>query len=158
YPPQAGQPGSIGSDEYAEFRGQFPRGSLNFTRGTYVELELQGGPSACVQIDYWDPQITCADQYCSDLNGDHNVTIRDFQLLLAEYGTATPLSDPNSGQSRNCLDAQISQDGFVDIVDLTAWDAILAKSPPTNFCTPAPVASPVGQALGSYSGSLLIAG
>jgi len=54
-PPATG-PGSIGSDAYAEFRRTFPRGSLDFTRGTYVELELRGA-DACVRIDNFDPAV-----------------------------------------------------------------------------------------------------
>ena len=57
--PPAGGPGSIGSGQFARFHGTFPRGGLNFTRGTYVELELRG-TDAAVRIDNFDPTIGCA--------------------------------------------------------------------------------------------------
>ena len=40
--PAAGRAGSVGSGQFAAFNGTFPRGTLNFTRGTYVELKLSG--------------------------------------------------------------------------------------------------------------------
>ncbi|HRX80422.1 MAG TPA: hypothetical protein P5307_15225, partial [Pirellulaceae bacterium] len=62
-PPMNG-PGSIGSGELATFSGLFPRGGLNFRRGTYVELELVG-QDACVLIDEWDP-LACGSPECGD--------------------------------------------------------------------------------------------
>jgi hypothetical protein len=117
-PPAAGRAGSIGSDEFATFYGKFPRGTLNFTRGTYVELELTGTDSR-VWIDNWDPQIDCI--ACSDLNGNTLVDDGDLLLLLAEYGQKLEDLD----WSKACLDSGLSGDQYVDLTDILAWDTLL---------------------------------
>ena len=130
--PQAGRPGSIGSAEWATFFGEFDRGSLNFTRGTYVEIELRGNANACVEIDDWDPQISC-EGACHDLTGEGGVSVRDFLLLLAECGRDV------SGQDhpKRCLDSKLSWDQYVDIDDILAWDSVMsADPPPLNLCEP----------------------
>src|SRR5205814_333089 len=56
--PGSGLPGSVGSSTLADFYATVPRGALNFTRGTYVEIELRtldGSGDACCLIDQWDP-------------------------------------------------------------------------------------------------------
>ena len=129
--PQAGRPGSIGSGEFATFFGEFDRGSLNFTRGTYVELELRGNEDACIEIDDWDPQISC-EGACHDLTGEGGVSKRDFLLLLAEYGRDV------SGQEhpKRCLDSKMSWDQYIDIDDILAWDAVMSDPNVLNLCEP----------------------
>ncbi|MHC4259238.1 MAG: S8 family serine peptidase [Planctomycetota bacterium] len=55
-PNEPNQPGWIDSGQFALFSDSFPRGSLNFNRGTYIELELRGTSTRC-WIDNWDPSV-----------------------------------------------------------------------------------------------------
>jgi hypothetical protein len=130
--PQAGRPGSMGSSEWATFFGEFDRGSLNFTRGTYVELELRGDENACIEIDDWDPQISC-DGVCHDLTGEGGVSNRDFLVLLAECGRDVAGQD----HPKRCLDSKLSWNQYIDVEDILSWDAVLsADPPPLNLCEP----------------------
>jgi hypothetical protein len=52
-PNEANQPGWIGSGQFAVFSDAFPRSSLNFNRGTYIELELRGVGTRC-WVDNWE--------------------------------------------------------------------------------------------------------
>ncbi len=106
-------PGGAGSEHYAKFYGVFPKGPLNFTRGTYVELELVG-QGAEVTIDNWDPWIVCS-YICIDYNGDNFTSIKDYFSLMAEVGVVDPLRT-----RKYCLD--ITGDGYVTSSDLTGWD------------------------------------
>ncbi len=117
-PPPAGAPGSIGSNRFGVFDGTFTKGSLNFTRGTYVELELRGRDVRC-WIDNWDPQIYCST--CGDYSGDGGLDVVDYCLLLTEMGLARPSRVPGATGSKNCLD--LTRDGCVTLDDLLAWDA-----------------------------------
>ncbi len=136
YPPPPGRPGAIGDPRFATFSGTFDRQHLNFTRGTYVELELRGGVDeyghglpACVEIDNWDPQIECT-LTCLDLSGNNVVTGQDFLLHLAEAG-ATVVA------GRGCLDAPFATNRYVDLDDVLALDTLLsADPPPGNYCEP----------------------
>jgi parallel beta-helix repeat protein len=112
-PPSHGRPGSVGSSQFAVFIGKFPKGDLNFTRGTYVELELQGRESCC-WIDNWDPKIECS-MTCRDYNGNGDVDMSDYLLVLAESGLKKP-----ANSNKGCLD--LMTDGVVDMGDATAWD------------------------------------
>jgi hypothetical protein len=119
YPPaDPTRPGGTSSSEFATFYGQFDRGTLNFKRGTYVELELRG-PDACIIVDNWDPQVVCL--ACSDLNGTATVDSGDFLLMLAEIGQNLAGGEPG----RFCLDSKLSGDHYVDITDLLGWDTYL---------------------------------
>lgn len=123
-PPAWGRPGSIGSNEFAVFSGIFPRGTLNFKRGTYIELELRGKGSS-VLIDNWDPQIRCG-VVCGDYGGIFNINdFQDYLLLLSEIGLGNPLQ-----VNKGCLD--MNNDNVVDIDDLLAWDLN-----GTSLCNPA---------------------
>ncbi len=130
-PPADNRPGSLGSSNgMAVFQGTFPRGQLNFTRGTYVELELHG-QGARVWIDNWDPQIECLS--CGDLNGTATLDNGDLLILLSEYGRDTV--SHGGGDTAYCLDVGFNNDGYVDLGDLMAWDAILSGSlQVNNFC------------------------
>ena len=148
--------GSVDSGELAVFLGTFPRGDLNFTRGTYVELELRGQGSR-VWIDRWDPQITCSST-CADLNHGEDVTGRDYLLVLAEYGQTV---DPFSEFGKGCLDSGVSGDFYVDYDDLSAWDTWLNGSA-LHACGPT-VTSRASTQTGSPvtlppTGALLVAG
>ena len=152
--PQAGRPGSIGSSEFATFFGEFDRGSLNFTRGTYVELELRGNEDACIEIDDWDPQISC-EGACHDLTGEGGVSERDFLLLLAEYGRDV------AGQEhpKRCLDSKMSWDQYIDIDDILAWDTVMSDPNVLNLCEPPLPPGGTGTPISSLpTDGLLIAG
>lgn len=126
YPPAPGRAGAIGSNRLAKFFGTFPRGGLNFTRGTYVELELRGD-NACVEIDNWDPDVRCT-EVCLDLSGDRGLSNQDFLYLLADYG-----QEP--GYSEWCLDNQaLSADQYVEMTDLLSWDTFLDNPPAATSC------------------------
>lgn len=117
-PPQFGRPGSIGARRFAIFSGTFPRGDLNFKRGTYVELELRGIGTRC-WIDNWDPKVNCIG-ICGDYDNTDlmNVTnIYDYFVLLAEYGL--DLSGA-AGAGKRCLD--LVRDGCVNADDMRVWN------------------------------------
>lgn len=115
--PASGRAGSIGSDRAAVFYGRFPRGVLNFTRGTYVELELRGHDAKC-WVDNWDPQIQCTD-YCSDADGNHDFTEADYLYVLAEYGNELEALNPTNW----CID--FNGDAYIDLNDLWGYEAFL---------------------------------
>ncbi|MHC4573806.1 MAG: hypothetical protein ACYS76_06695, partial [Planctomycetota bacterium] len=123
-PPEPNRPGSIGSDTFALFSGIFPRGSLEFTRGTYVGLELCGTGTRC-WIDDWDPQVNCT-AICGDFYLDmfNIVNVYDYLVLLAEFGLLGPAT-----AGKGCLD--LVTDGCVNNEDLIAWgvDEVLNKCP-----------------------------
>ena len=58
-PNEPHQPGWIESGQFAVFSDTFPRGGLNFNRGTYIELELRGANTRC-WFDNWDPVVRLA--------------------------------------------------------------------------------------------------
>jgi len=112
YPPDLGRPGSWNSHRFAVFSITIPRGHLNFTHGTYVELGLHGHDVRC-WIDNWDPRVSCT-AVCGDYDSKWGVTISDYLLLLAEYGLS------NLPVNKNCLD--IFPDDCINVDDLTIWD------------------------------------
>ncbi len=126
-PPPPLMLGGTASNEFALFMGQFPRVvpgvyELNFTRGTYVELELvadePGGVrtpgEARVWIDNFDPQVWCSG-LCGTFDNVLHVEDVDYLILLAEAGQSIP-------GGKWCLD--ITGDGYVDFGDLLAWDVV----------------------------------
>ncbi|MCB9852579.1 MAG: hypothetical protein H6819_05750 [Phycisphaerales bacterium] len=116
--PPASGPGSIGSGAFATFSGLFPRGSLNFRRGTYVELELIG-EEACVLIDEWDP-LVCNNPECGDCSGDYVTTKVDLLYAMTALGNVVI----NAGARKtNCLD-RANLDNYVDINDVLLSDAL----------------------------------
>jgi hypothetical protein len=160
--PPPGRPGAIGDPRFATFSAVFDRRHLNFTRGTYVELELRGGEdadgyglAACVEIDNWDPQIQCSLLACLDLSGNNVVTVHDFLLHLAEAGATVTAS-------AGCLDAPFASNGYVDLDDILALDALLsADPPPDNWCEPPLPGSGTGTGLSPLDmpiSGLLVAG
>jgi len=149
-PPLPGQRGSIESGQFAAFTGTFSRCSLNFNRGTYVELELRGRGVRC-WIDKWDPSVNCI-AICGDFYKDifNIIGAADYLVLVAECGLTNPAS-----VGKGCLDLVI--DGVVNTDDLMAWDV----SRRLNLCPKEEGASALGeletQDMGG-SGSLLLLG
>jgi len=116
FPPGDDLPGPNG--RFAVFLGTFARDDLNFTRGTYVQLELRGN-DACCWIDNWDPQMFCNN--CCDFDGITPVDVYDFYLLMAEIGLSHPSSVTDGSLHKGCLD--LITDGCITIDDLMAMDA-----------------------------------
>ncbi|MCP4592465.1 MAG: hypothetical protein GY842_17160, partial [bacterium] len=156
-PPPSNLPGGTGSERMATFVGAFPRVvpgqyTLNFTRGTYVELELAGTYSR-VWIDNFDPWVECQDT-CADFDWIAGVDDQDYLILLAEGGQALP-------EDKLCLD--ITGDGYVDMSDVLALDVVFDTE--LNLC-PAPeglrgdgaAAKAGGSRMRSVGDQLLIAG
>ncbi len=129
YPPASGRAGALDSDELAMFNATFPRGDLNFVRGTYVELELRG-TDVEVLIDNFDPQVRCFTYVCGDLSGDYGISSADFLYVLGEYGQVL---NP-TGSNKWCLDNELNSDGYVDIGDVLDWDAYLNNPAVLNLC------------------------
>ena len=113
-PPPPGQPGSIGGG-FATFSMKVPRGSLNFTHGTYVELVLTGTDSL-LWVPILNPVVVCRPT-CGDIDGVPGVTATDFLVLLASYGGELM----RRTGVRECLDSGVSRDYFVDIADVIGW-------------------------------------
>lgn len=129
YPPLPGFAGSVGSGQFATFFGRFPRGALNFTRGTYVELELRG-PDACVWIDDWDPLVQCGTLVCGDFDANSAVTSVDFLYVFGEYGTR--LGGQTWGD-KWCLD-RVDFDKYVGFGDIVVWATRLHDPSLLNLC------------------------
>jgi len=148
-PPADDPAGAVGSPEFAVFSGAFPRGSLNFTRGTYVELELRGRNARC-WIDNWDPTIRCT-KHCGDYGGVLYgvVDVGDYLLLLSEFGLNSPVS-----ANKGCLD--LINDGVVNINDLMSWETegVLNKCQVESSQGSGGMSSGMGSASGgSYTGA-----
>ncbi|HRY71535.1 MAG TPA: right-handed parallel beta-helix repeat-containing protein [Phycisphaerae bacterium] len=114
-PPPADLSGGTASSQYGLFVGRFPRVApqytLNFTRGTYVELELRGDDSI-VWIDNFDPQVWCH-QVCANFDQRPGADEMDYLVLLAETGRSVPVG-------RWCLD--LNEDGYVNLGDIQVWE------------------------------------
>lgn len=126
--PPPGQPGSIGSGRFAKFSGTFSDSNLNFTRGTYVELELRGTDTRC-WIDNFDPTIHCR-TICMEITGDPAVNELDFLTVVGEYGQTADLDDDD----RACMEGVFSSDGYVDAADIISWDWQLGFDNKSHLC------------------------
>jgi predicted outer membrane repeat protein len=116
-PPDPNRRGSVISTELATFSGTFPRGALNFNRGTYVALELRGRGARC-WIDDWDPSVSCTKPKCGDYGQPFgSINVIDFLLLLADFGLTNPAS-----VGKGCLD--LVGDGCINNDDLLVWDIV----------------------------------
>src|SRR5262249_17539876 len=121
-PPDPGSPGAIGSSEFADFFLVASRGSLDLTRGSFIEVVLacQGGAcpchGACCLIDEFDPFVQCS-YTCADLNGDNAVSNADYLYALGDQGLSL-----STGNSKWCLDNKFNSDHFVDAGDLAGSD------------------------------------
>ncbi|MBN1509422.1 MAG: hypothetical protein JW955_21425 [Sedimentisphaerales bacterium] len=138
--PPAGRPGSFGSGRFGTFEEWTSTGDLDFSNGTWVELELVGSqPQAGVAMlargslrltsgevdgsaafDALTVQVQCSG-YCMDLNCSMSVTSEDILLVMASCGSTATL-DKGAADSRYCLDGVFSSDGYVDAFDISSWD------------------------------------
>jgi len=128
YPPNSGRPGAWDQNRFAIFSIAIPRGQLNFTRGTYVELELHGHNARC-WIDNWDPQVYCGTLVCGNYNGKDGVDLSDYLLLWAESGLTNP-----SSLAKGCLD--LVTDGYITPDDALAWETY-QNTEINCYCPPA---------------------
>ena len=103
--PPAGRPGSFGSGRFGVLYKEVPTGSLNFTRGIRMELELIGPKDTSIFINNWDPYVYCT-AICKDITRDDIVDAIDFLTIVGEYGhSSAPSSDP----VLTCLDGDFSE-------------------------------------------------
>jgi hypothetical protein len=142
--PPVDRPGSAGSGRFATFEQTTSIGHLDFVRGTRVEFELIGSEGACILIDNWDPLVLCYG-ICLDVTGDNFVSVIDFLTVIGEYGTTAELH-PDPRRSRTCLDGAFSEDGFVDLYDVVAWDWTLSAEGRKNLCNGLPLSHVVAAA------------
>jgi hypothetical protein len=133
-PPPAERPGSAGSGRFGTFHRYISRGSLDFARGTRLELELRGPAGVSVLINNWDPGILCTGK-CGDVAGElWSVTPVDFLAAVSASGKKSSDMDPITGGTLACLDGFICPEGFVTVEDAIAIDAIDLKN--KNLCPP----------------------
>jgi hypothetical protein len=114
--PQQGAPGGVDdpNGDMITFWGIFPRGVLNFTRGTYVQLELVSSGNARVAIDNFDPTVECGEE-CLDLTGQNGVDRDDLIVWLANVGERITTET-------FCADAPFSQDNYIINSDIISQD------------------------------------
>lgn len=132
--PPSGRPGSPGSARFGTFHQYVDRKSLNFIRGTRVELEFIGSDGESIYIDNWDPYVNCqGNSVCKDTNESTAVDSRDFLTVIGECGSSAA-----DELSRECLEGPFCQNGYVDAGDIVSWDWITnlkySSSPPTDLC------------------------
>ncbi len=144
--PPVGRPGSAGSGRFATFEQITSVGHLDFVRGTRVEFELIGPEGTCILIDNWDPLVLCYG-ICLDVTGDNFVSVIDFLTVIGEYGSTAELH-PDPRHSRACLEGAFSEDGFVDLYDVIAWDWTLSAEGRKNLCYGLPLSDVVASASG----------
>ena len=151
--PPADRPGAAGSGRFAVFEQAVSRGHLDFVRGTRMEFELIGPEGTCILINNWDPLVLCYG-ICLDVNGDDFVSVIDFLTVIGEYGFTAEI-DPDPMHNRACLDGLFSEDGFVDLYDVLAWDWTIGTEGPKNLCEGLPLGGAVASAgsLGPISGA-----
>jgi len=142
--PPVGRPGAAGSERFAVFEQVVSRGHLDFVRGTRIEFELIGPEGTCILINNWDPHVLCYG-ICLDVTGDNFVSVVDFLTVIGEYGTTAELH-PDPRQSRVCLEGAFSEDGFVDLYDVVAWDWTLSSEGRKNLCYGVPLGGIVASA------------
>ena len=144
-PPPFPRPGSAGSNYFAVFQKIVWTGSLNFTEGVYIELELiepeksgllfagsmpkvsdDSGDSS-VFIDDWNPAVQFYG-ICLDINWDNFVDEADFLMFIGGSGC------PATGEMA-CMDGAFSSDGYMDSYDVASWDwAMDSDDRLLNYC------------------------
>jgi hypothetical protein len=137
--PPAGCPGSFGSGRFGTFEEWAWASGLDFSHGTWVELELveteaQVGVAALAHggirlasgsgrgsafFDKLAVQIHCPSGICMNVTWDTQVDWQDLLLIMASCGGTTEL--PRA----SCLDGAFSADGYVDSFDACSWDWVL---------------------------------
>jgi hypothetical protein len=144
-PPPASRPGSMNSGRFGVFEKIVWTGSLNFNEGTWIELELVEPESSgiylfsnmaspfnesendSVLIDDWSPAVQCYG-ICLDINWDNFIDEADFLTVMREFGLSAT-------DDRACLEGVFSNDGTLDVFDVTSWDwAMNSESRLLNFC------------------------
>jgi len=164
--PPAPRPGSVGSGRFAVFETKIPTEGLDLTDGTFVEFELidpcdpnvppdvspyfspgllleadgegeDGSGGSAVTIDDWGPEVHC-DGICLDITRDSIVDEVDFLTVVGRCGSAAEL-DPNETGSLACLEGAFSDDGYVDILDVTGWDWTLCDDDREWLCDGIPL-------------------
>lgn len=149
-PPMTG-PGSLASSEFATFTGLFPRGSLNFRRGTYVELEIVGA-DACILIDEWDP-LACGSPECGDYDLSYFISNVDLLYGLSAVGNEV-------GDNNICVD-KVNRDNYVDMNDVILSDTLFGYGVSTSICMAGAGTSSFaggGNGVSTPAGGLIIAG
>jgi hypothetical protein len=99
-----------------------------------IELELIGPDGACVLINDWDPEVNCFG-ICMDFDWSDFVDTADFMVVIRDYGL--PGDDPG----RVCLNSAFSDDGYVDLYDVSGWDWTLNLDSRLNMCGGVPLSS-----------------
>ncbi len=153
--PPTDRPGSVDSRRFGTFEGWVSTGSLDLSRGTWIELELteaqalsgdgafaersvimasSDSEGGSVLADDCAIEIHC-DGICLDLNWSDTANEEDFLLLVASVGSSAGLLEGGVG-SRYCLDGTFSSDGYVDAHDIASWDWSLKdiSRVACNFC------------------------
>ncbi|MCG8701048.1 MAG: hypothetical protein MI922_23550, partial [Bacteroidales bacterium] len=127
-PPPPGHPGAPDSGRFAIFEKEIFTGSLDLTKGLWVELELiEPVPSRSVAIDDWNAYVQCYG-ICMDLNWDNFVDTADFLQVIGECGK------PAVGEQA-CSEGVYSEDGMVDSEDIAAWDWALNEDGDFGLCS-----------------------
>ena len=151
--PEPGRPGSVGSARFATFSCTV-LSTLDLTRGSYLELQLQkrqtpqvqslrdfepySETSGSVLVDGLSFLIRCAGK-CLDFNGSTVEDSDDFAMLMVHQGTQADLNQDKQG-STWCMDTLYSQDGYIDKYDIHGLDHALSdsndKDSYCNACNP----------------------
>jgi hypothetical protein len=145
--PPEDSPGSFGSERFGTFEAWVSTGSLDFSNGLWVELELKASQSQAhsqlalnnsfrllstsisggsVLIDNLAVEVHCSG-ICMDLTGDCQPDEEDFLLVVASYGNPASLLEKGIG-GRYCLDGIFSTDGYIDCSDIVSWDWALSDN------------------------------
>jgi hypothetical protein len=132
--PAPGRPGSVGSGRLAVFETVASKGTLDFVRGTRVELELVGPAGTCVYINNWDPLVVQCGLICMDVTGDNFVSSEDLLTLVGEFGSSSRAVRALGGTTGHCLEGPFSRDGYVDTGDMAGWDWMLSLETRKNLC------------------------
>ena len=146
--PEAGRPGSVGSERFGTFSCAVEPNGLDLTHGSYLELALRiNQPSQLMSLRSLDVMsqgygsalidgltlyVACTG-ICLDLDTSTVADQDDFAMLMAHQGSRTSLSPTGLGTT-HCLDYIYSKDGYVDKYDAHGLDRKLADPNATSYC------------------------
>ncbi|MBN2129903.1 MAG: hypothetical protein JW741_10420 [Sedimentisphaerales bacterium] len=127
--PPTGRPGAFGSERFGTFQTWAQVQGLDLSNGTWVELELIEAPTqgmaalddggGSVLLDDLIAQVNCYGS-CLNVTWDtDNVDWQDLALVMAWWGATTELDA--DGLGGHCLEGIFSDDGYVDLFDITSW-------------------------------------
>ncbi|MHC4120598.1 MAG: InlB B-repeat-containing protein, partial [Planctomycetota bacterium] len=144
-PPPFPRPGSVGSERFAVFQKIVWTGTLDFSEGLYIELELvepsisgillaglsprvpAGDDGGSVYIDNWSTEVQCYG-ICLDINWDNFVDEADFLTVIGACGC-------DATGDTACLEGAFSTDGYMDSYDVASWDwAMNSDQRLLNYC------------------------